>query len=109
VIAALYHNKFGDYFAMIFAVLGISVPSFILATILQYVFALKLQVLHIAKFDSFAHTILPSIALATTPLAFIAHLMRSSMLYVLISDYIEIANAKRLIGRFIIDRHANRY
>src|SRR5699024_7908996 len=54
VIAALYHNKFGDYFAMIFAVLGISVPSFILATILQYVFALKLQVLPIAKFDSFA-------------------------------------------------------
>ncbi|HLR22075.1 MAG TPA: ABC transporter permease [Pseudogracilibacillus sp.] len=108
VIAALYHNKFGDYFAMIFAVLGISVPSFILATILQYVFALKLQVLPIAKFDSFAHTILPSIALATTPLAFIARLMRSSMLDVLNSDYIKTAKAKGLSGRVTIYRHGIR-
>jgi len=108
VVAALYHNKFGDYFAMIFAVLGISVPSFILATILQYVFALKLQVLPIAKFDSFAHTILPSIALATTPLAFIARLMRSSMLDVLNSDYIKTAKAKGLSGRVTIYRHGIR-
>src|SRR5690625_5878896 len=74
VLAALYHNKFGDYAAMVFAVLGISVPSFILATILQYIFALKLQMFPIAIFDSFAHSILPAIALATTPLAFIARL-----------------------------------
>src|SRR5699024_6824761 len=99
VIAALYYNIFGDYFAVIFTVLGIFVHSFISATILQYVFALKLQVLPIAKFDSFAHTILPSIALATTPLAFIARLMRSSMLDVLNSDYIKTAKAKGLSGR----------
>src|SRR5699024_5064027 len=107
-IAALYHNKFGDYFAMIFAVLGISVPSFILATILQYVFALKLQVLPIAKSDSFAHTILPSIALDTTPLAFISRLMRSSMLDVLYSDYIKTAKAKESRGRVILYRHVIR-
>src|SRR5699024_12066275 len=92
--SVLYYYKFVDYFVMIFAVLVISFPIFILATILQYVFALKLQVLPIAKFDSFAHTILPSIALATTPLAFIARLMRSSMLDVLNSDYIKTAKAK---------------
>lgn len=108
VIAALYHNKFGDYAAMIFAVLGISVPSFILATLLQYVFALKLQVLPIAKFDSFAHTILPAVALATTPLAFIARLMRSSMLDVLSSDYIKTAKSKGLSGRVTIYRHGIR-
>lgn len=108
VIAALYHNKFGDYAAMIIAVLGISVPSFILATILQYVFALKLQMLPIAKFDSFAHTILPAIALATTPLAFIARLMRSSMLDVLNSDYIKTAKAKGLSNRITIYRHGIR-
>jgi len=108
VIAALYHNKFGAYAAMIFAVLGISVPSFILATILQYIFALKLQVLPIAKFDSFAHTILPAIALATTPLAFIARLMRSSMLDVLNSDYIKTAKAKGLNSRVTIYRHGIR-
>lgn len=108
VIAALYHNKFGDYVAMIIAVLGISVPSFILATILQYIFALKLGVLPIAKFDSFAHTILPAVALATTPLAFIARLMRSSMLDVLSSDYIKTAKAKGLSGRVTIYRHGIR-
>lgn len=108
VIAALYHNKFGDYIAMIIAVLGISVPSFILATILQYYFALKLQMFPIAQFDSFAHTVLPAIALATTPLAFIARLMRSSMLDVLNSDYIKTAKAKGLSGRVTIYRHGIR-
>lgn len=108
VIAALYHNKFPDYIAMIVAVLGISVPSFILATLLQYVFALKLQMLPIAKFDSFAHTILPAAALATTPLAFIARLMRSSMLDVLSSDYIKTAKAKGLSQRVTIYRHGIR-
>lgn len=108
VIAALYHNKFPDYIAMIVAVLGISVPSFILATLLQYVFALKLQMLPIAKFDSFAHTILPAVALATTPLAFIARLMRSSMLDVLSSDYIKTAKAKGLSQRVTIYRHGIR-
>lgn len=108
VLAALYHNKFGDYAAMVFAVLGISVPSFILATILQYVFALKLQMFPIAKFDSFAHSVLPAIALATTPLAFIARLMRSSMLEVLSSDYIKTAKAKGLSNRITIYRHGIR-
>lgn len=108
VIAALYHNKFPDYIAMVIAVLGISVPSFVLAAILQYVFAFKLQLLPIAKFDSFAHTVLPAIALAATPLAFIARLMRSSMLDVLNSDYIKTAKAKGLSDRVTIYRHGIR-
>src|SRR5699024_2343265 len=91
VIAALYHKNIGDYAAMIFAVLGISVPSFILAAVLQYIFAFKFQVFPIAKFDSFMHSVLPAVALATTPLAFIARLMRASMLEVLNSDYIKTA------------------
>lgn len=108
VVAALYHNKFGDYAAMIFAVLGISVPSFILAAVLQYVFALKLQVLPVAKFDTFWHTLLPAIALATTPLAFIARLMRSSMIDVLSSDYIKTARAKGISSKVTIYRHGIR-
>lgn len=108
VIAALYHNKFGDYAAMIIAVMGISVPSFILAAVLQYIFALKLHMFPVAKFDSFAHSVLPAIALATTPLAFIARLMRSSMLDVLHSDYIKTAKAKGLSSRVTIYRHGIR-
>lgn len=108
VIAALYHNRYPDYIAMVIAVLGISVPSFILATLLQYVFALKLQILPIAKFDTFAHTILPAVALAATPLAFIARLVRSSMIDVLNSDYIKTAKAKGLSERVTIYRHGLR-
>lgn len=108
VIAAVKHNKFGDYTAMVIAVLGISVPSFIMATILQYVFAIKLQALPVARFESFAHTILPAVALATTPLAFIARLMRSSMLDVLNSDYIKTAKSKGLSERVVTYKHALR-
>jgi oligopeptide transport system permease protein len=108
VIAAIRHNKFGDYVAMVIAVLGISVPSFIMATILQYIFAIKLQALPVARFESFAHTILPAVALATTPLAFIARLMRSSMLEVLNADYIKTAKSKGLSERVVTYRHALR-
>ncbi len=108
VIAALWHNKFPDYTAMVLAVMGISVPSFIMATILQYVFSIKLGMLPIARFESFAHTILPAVALASTPLAFIARLMRSSMLEVLHADYIKTAKSKGLGKRIVTYRHALR-
>ena len=108
VIAAIRHNKAGDYTVMVIAILGISVPSFILATILQYIFSIKLEALPIARFESFAHTILPAFALATTPLAFIARLMRSSMLEVMSADYIKTAKSKGLSESAVIYRHALR-
>ncbi|MFD1036991.1 ABC transporter permease [Virgibacillus byunsanensis] len=108
VIAAIKHNKFGDYTAMVIAVMGISVPSFIMATVLQYIFSIKLQALPVARFESFAHTILPAVALATTPMAFIARLMRSSMLEVLSSDYIKTAKSKGLSDRVVTYKHGLR-
>lgn len=108
VIAAIRHNKMGDYTVMVIAILGISVPSFIMATVLQYIFSIKLGALPIARFESFAHTILPAFALATTPLAFIARLMRSSMLEVLNADYIKTAKSKGLTERVVIYKHALR-
>ncbi|WP_010531490.1 ABC transporter permease [Lentibacillus jeotgali] len=108
VIAAMKHNKFGDYSAMVIAVLGISVPNFIMAAALQYVFAMQLGALPVARFDSFAHTIMPAVALATTPLAFIARLMRSSMLEVLSSDFIKTAKSKGLSSRIVTYKHALR-
>lgn len=108
VFAALKHNKFGDYTAMVIAVLGISVPNFILATVLQYVFAVKMGLLPIARFESFASTIMPAIALAATPLAFIARLVRTNMLDVLTSDYIKTAKSKGLSDRVVVYRHALR-
>lgn len=107
-IAALRHNKFADYTAMVIAVIGISVPSFVLAAVLQFVFADKLNWLPVARFASFKYTILPTVALGATPLAFIARLMRSSMLEVLNQDYIKTAKAKGLKQRVITYRHAIR-
>ncbi|WP_318614791.1 ABC transporter permease [Sporosarcina sp. YIM B06819] len=107
-IAAVKHNKSGDYVVMVIAILGISVPSFIMATILQFIFSIKLEALPIARFESFAHTILPAVALATTPLAFIARLMRSSMLEVLNADYIKTAKSKGLSQSIVIYKHALR-
>lgn len=108
IIAALKHNKWQDYSAMIFAVLGISVPSFIMASVLQYIFAIKLGIFPVARWESFMHSILPAVALASTPMAFIARLTRSSMLEVLSNDYIRTAKAKGLSQSVITVRHTIR-
>jgi len=108
VIAALKHNRWPDYSAMIFAVIGISVPSFILATFLQYFLSMKLGIFPVARWESFMHTVLPAIALAASPMAFIARLTRSSMLEVLSNDYIKTAKAKGLSKSTITFKHAIR-
>ena len=108
VIAALKHNKWQDYTAMVIAVLGLSVPGFILASFLQYFLAMKLGLFPIARWESFSHTVLPTLALAATPLAFIARLTRSNMIEVLAQDYIKTAKSKGLNSFAITVRHAIR-
>ncbi|QED47235.1 ABC transporter permease [Cytobacillus dafuensis] len=108
IIAALKHNRWPDYTAMIIAVLGISVPSFIMATFLQYFLAIKMGLFPVARWETFMHTILPALALAATPMAFIARLTRSSMLEVLSNDYIKTAKAKGLSRGVITVKHAIR-
>ncbi|MEH7126416.1 ABC transporter permease [Bacillus sp. JJ1773] len=108
IVAALRHNKWPDYTAMVIAVLGISVPSFIMASVLQYVFAIKLGLFPVARWETFMHTVLPALALGSTPMAFIARLTRSSMLEVLSNDYIKTAKAKGLSQGVITVRHAIR-
>ncbi|MFE8696373.1 ABC transporter permease [Cytobacillus sp. FJAT-53684] len=108
IIAALRHNKWQDYTAMIIAVAGISVPSFIMATFLQYFLAIKMGIFPVARFETFMHTVLPALALASTPMAFIARLTRSSMLEVMSNDYIKTAKAKGLSQGVITVKHAIR-
>lgn len=107
-VAALKQNRWQDYTAMGIAVAGISIPSFILATALQYVFALKLGLLPVARWGSFAQTILPTISLSALPIAFIARLTRSNMLEVMQQEYIQTARAKGLSDLHVIIRHAMR-
>lgn len=108
VAASLNHNKWPDYVSMILAIVGISVPSFIFATVLINYVAVEWKWLPVATWKSWKHTILPSISLAMMPMAYIARLMRSSMLEVLTQDYIKTAKAKGLSQGFIIVKHAIR-
>ena len=94
--AAMKRSKWQDNTAMVISTLGISVPNFVMATLLQYFLALKLHLLPVARWGSFEHTILPTLALAFLPTAFIARLTRSNMVEVLQQDFIRTAIAKGL-------------
>lgn len=108
VLAALKHNGVIDYLAMTIAVLGISIPNFVMATLLIQQFAVNWHLLPAATWASTKHMILPTAALATGPMAIIARLTRSSMLEVLTQDYIKMARAKGLSPVKIIIKHALR-
>ena len=103
---ALYQNRWPDHLVMLFATIGISVPSFILATVLIYTFALWLKLLPAAMWGGPEFIVLPALALAGMPTAFVARLTRSSMLEILAQDYIRTARAKGLSAFTILWRHA---
>ncbi|WP_047151962.1 ABC transporter permease [Aneurinibacillus tyrosinisolvens] len=108
VTAALFHNKWPDYVSMILAIVGISVPSFVLASLLINYLSVNNPIFPAAGWGTFMNTILPTIALAALPMAFIARLMRSSMLEVLNQDYIKTAKAKGLTRFIVILQHTIR-
>lgn len=107
-IAAINHLRLLDHLTIVIAVIGISVPSFILATYLQYLLAMKLDLLPIARWGTFSQSILPSISLAALPLAFIARLTRSNMIEVLQQDYIQTAKSKGLNQLQVLFKHVMR-
>lgn len=108
ILAALRHNGFIDYMAMGIAVLGISIPNFILATLLIQELAVNRQIFPVATWSSPKHMVLPVLALATGPMAIIARLTRATMLEVLTQDYIKMARAKGLSPWKIVFKHALR-
>lgn len=107
-LAAWKRGQKQDHMTMIIAVLGISVPSFILATFLQYILSMKLDLFPVARWGTFAHTIMPALSLAALPTAYIARLTRSTMVEVLQQDYILTARSKGLNSMQITMRHVLR-
>ena len=105
IISALNQNKWQDNAVMAIAIIGVSVPNFVIATLLMYVFAVKLRWLPVAMWGTPKHVILPMIALAGFPAAFFARLMRSSTLDVLSQDYIRTARAKGLSWYAVVVKH----
>ncbi len=134
IISAWFQQSWFDYIAMLFALIGVSMPIFWLGLMEQYVFAIQLDLLpttgrdnirdpvapitHLylldtliqGRFDQMLdvmkHLILPSIALATIPMAIIARMTRSSMLEVMSSDYIRTARAKGMRMFFVVYKHS---
>jgi len=96
IIAALKKGKGWDNITMIIAILGVSVPSFVVGSLLQYFLAVKFKLFPVAQYTSTLHTILPTFALGIGTLATLARLMRTSMLDVVSTDYIKSAKAKGL-------------
>lgn len=94
VAAATKQNTWVDYTTTIISVIAVSVPSFVLAVLLQYVLAVKLEWFPVAGWEGFSTAILPSLALSATVLATVARYIRAEMIEVLSSDYILLARAK---------------
>ncbi|MGQ3477823.1 ABC transporter permease [Paenibacillus sp. TY11] len=108
MLAALYHRRLIDTVAMILAILGIAVPSFVLASLIQFFLAQKLELFNVMGFEGPMDYVLPVAALSAQPIAFIARLTRSSMIEVLHADYIKTAKAKGLKSITIMFKHVVR-
>lgn len=94
-IAAMRHNTWIDTFCSLFAIIGRSAPNFVVAVLLQFVFAVTLSLLPIGLWnEGFRSSILPTLALSISPMADTSRFIRTEMLEVLGSDYIELARAK---------------
>ncbi|WP_226526505.1 ABC transporter permease [Metabacillus niabensis] len=134
IISAWFSNSWFDYLAMILALIGVSMPIFWLGLMEQWVFSIELgwlpstgredvrnpveAITNIYMIDTILqgradqfvqviqHLILPSLALATIPMAIIARMTRSTMLEVMKSDYIRTAKAKGLNMFWVVYKHA---
>jgi oligopeptide transport system permease protein len=105
IVAALKHNKAGDYTASIIALIGISIPSFVIGPLLSYFVGVKLGWLPPALWDGPQYRVLPAIALSLGTIAILARMMRASMLEVMSQDYIKTAKSKGLGITKIVNRH----
>ncbi|GAB1433678.1 oligopeptide ABC transporter permease OppB [Spirochaetota bacterium] len=108
ILSAVKNGKWQDILVMFIATLGITIPSFVIATALMYVFSFRLgwfPVFGVKKLNGY---VLPVIALSGYSLSFVARLMRSSLLEVMGQDYIRTARSKGLSESAVIIKHALR-
>ncbi len=105
MVAAFFKNKWLDHFLMSSAMLGISIPTMVIAPILLLLFGLKLKWLPVSGLNTWSSYLLPAFCLSLYYLANIARLTRASMLEVLSSNYVRTAYAKGLSSWRIVLRH----
>ena len=108
IVSALRQNSLLDTLAVTVAVLGVSVPTFVLGPLLQSWLGVQLGWFPIAFFDSWLHSVLPSLVLSVFVISTVARFVRSEMLEVLGQDYVTLAKSKGLSGLAVIVRHVLR-
>ena len=109
LVAAMKQNTIVDTGATFFAIIGRSVPSFVFAVVLQLVFGVIFPILPIALWNQgFISSILPTLALSISPVADSARFIRTEMVEVLQSDYMELARAKGLSRMEVVMKHGIR-
>ncbi|WP_160678543.1 ABC transporter permease [Clostridium sp. C8-1-8] len=108
ILSALKENKWQDRVSMVISTIGVTVPSFVMATLLTYFFAIKFKIFPAIGLKTPASYILPTIALGGYSMAFVSRLSRSSLVEVLRQDFIRVAKAKGLSQRVVISKHALR-
>lgn len=108
IIAALKKNQWPDYVVMVIAIMGITIPVFVLVSLMQYFFSIKLGWLPSSGWGQPKHLIMPVIVLSFSTIATYARYIKSSMLDVLDQDYILTARSKGLSEGQIVRRHVLR-
>ncbi len=108
ILAAFKRGKWPDYLVMFIAILGISVPGFVVASLLQFTFTVHWMVLPSTGWGQFKHTILPTIALSFGSIATYARYMRANCLDVIGQDYILTAKAKGVSKLSLVFKHVIR-
>ena len=106
IIGAIRQNTWMDTAAMATAMIGVSVPRFVLAPIVILIFSLNLYILPVARWETWRHMILPVFCAGLPVAAYIARLTRGGMLEVIRSDFVRTARAKGLSERRVILKHA---
>lgn len=105
ILAARNRGNGIDFICVLIAILGTSIPDFIMGAILQYFFGIKWGLLPVAKYEGFEYTILPTLALSFYTLTSVSRIMRSSMLEVTSQDYIKTARSKGISELRITWKH----
>lgn len=106
IVSAVKQNTFVDRFFMSFSLLGVSMPIFWAALMLQYVLAFKLKLLPVSGYATWKHLLMPAIVLGWSSAGTIARLTRSSLLEIMKNDFVRTARAKGLREMAVVVRHA---
>ena len=108
IVAAYFRNRWPDYLIMFLAILGVTIPVFVFASVMQYLFTVKYRLLPTTGWGGLREMVLPVITLALGSIAGYARYMKSSVLEVINQDYILTARAKGVSEFNILRRHVLR-